>query len=79
MIAPVAFWLIAPMVYSLIQLVTSWFINAIFGKRVTRAGKRQESRFLPLLALPIIMKVQGKGITRAGKEYDNTDDMNKNF
>ena len=64
MTAPMAASLKAPMASSLIQPVASSLINAILEKGVVRARKGQESGFLPLLALPIIMKVLGKGVTR---------------
>ena len=37
--------------------------NAISGKGATRAGKGKEGGVLPLLALPLMMKVLGKGVT----------------
>ena len=40
-----------------------------------RAGKGQESCFLLLLVLPLMMQVTGKGITRAGKRYNNIGHM----
>ena len=39
-----------------IRPVVSLLINAISGKGVRRAGKEQEDGFLPLLALPLMMK-----------------------
>ena len=39
-----------------IQPVASLLINAISGKGVRRAEKEQEDGFLPLLALPLMMK-----------------------
>ena len=45
MVAP----LIETMAYLLMQPVASSLTNAIFGKGVMRAGKGQESGFLPLL------------------------------
>ena len=68
MMAPVAASLIAPLASSL--------INAITGKWATRTRKGQEDGIIPLLALPLTMKVLGKGVRRAGKGYSNTD---KNF
>ena len=67
MMAPMAASLIAPMDPSLIQPTASSLINSI-----TRKG--QEDRFLPLLALLLMLKVLGKGVRRAGRGY-----MNKNF
>ena len=37
--------------------------NAKSGKGATRAGKGKEGGVLPLLALPLMMKVLGKGVT----------------
>ena len=37
--------------------------NAISGKGATRAEKGKEGGVLPLLALPLMMKVLGKGVT----------------
>ena len=48
--------LIQPVSSSLIQPVASSLIKAIAGKGVMRAGKRQEGGFLPLLALPLMIK-----------------------
>ena len=53
--------LIAPMVSSLINALTE---------------KGQESGFLPLLALPLMIKVLGKTFRRAERGYNN---MDKNF
>ena len=44
-------------------------INASIGKRVKRVVKGQEGVFLPLLALPLIVKVLGKGVLRALRGY----------
>ena len=73
MMGSIASFLIAPMASSLIQPVASSLINAMSRKGVMRAGKGQQGRFLPLLALPLIMKVLEKGMTRAGKGYNNMD------
>ena len=54
----------APMVSSLIQPLVSSLINTI-------TGKGQKGRFLPLSAIPLMMKVLGKGVTRAGRGYNN--------
>ena len=54
MMAPMAASLLASMVSSLIQPVTSSLINAI-----TRKGG-----FLPLLALPLMIKVLGKEVKK---------------
>ena len=69
--------IIAPMAASLIALMASSVIQpAAFSLINTITGKGQESGFLPLLALPLMMKVLGKGIRRAGRGYDN---MRKDF
>ena len=44
-----------------------------------RAEKRQKSRFLLLLPLPLMLEVLGRGVKRAVKGYNNMDHMNKNF
>ena len=54
----------------------SALICTITRKGVMRAGEGQESGFLSLLGLPLIIKVLGKGFTGAGKGYNN---MDKNF
>ena len=56
MMAPMAASLITAMASSLIQPLAFLLINAITGKGVRRAGKGQESGFLPLLAAPLVMK-----------------------
>ena len=66
MMALMAASFIAPMASSLMQPITSSLINSI-------TAKGQEGGFLPLLALPLIMKVLGKGVRRAARGY-----MNKN-
>ena len=62
MMVPMAVSLIAPIASSLIKPVTCSLINNISGKGVMRVGKGQEGGFLPLLALPLIMKVLQIGI-----------------
>ena len=62
---PMAASLIAPMASSLIQPIASSLINSITGK-----GKG--GRFLPVLPLPLMMKVLGKGIRRARRGYMDT-------
>ena len=59
--------------------------NAISGKVVKRAGKRQEGAIIPLLALPLMLKVLRKGVTKAGKGgkgpgkgYNSMNYMDKN-
>ena len=69
----------ARMTSSLKQIVASSLINVLTGKRVTSAGKGPEGGFLPLLALPLMMKVLGKGVTRAGRGYNKMDYVDKNF
>lgn len=58
--------LIAPMDFSLIQLVASLLINPL-------TGKGQEDSFLQLLTLSLIMKVLEKWFRRAGVWYNNMD------
>ena len=53
-------------------------INAISRKIVTRARKRQEGGFFPILALPLLMKALGKVFTTAGKDCNNKMHMDKN-
>ena len=57
---------------SLIQSLVSSLINAI-------SGKGQEVGSLPLLTLPLMMKVLGKGVTIAGRGYNKIDQIDKNF
>ena len=71
--------MIAPMASLFIQPVVSSLINAISGKGVTRAGKGQESGFLPLLALPLMMKAMGNRFIRARREYNTMNHMAKKF
>ena len=59
--------------------MASSLINAISGKRVIKARKRQEEGLLALSALPLMMLVLRKGVTRAEKEYNNMDHMDKSF
>ena len=44
-------------------------INAITREGDFRAGKRDHSGFLSLLAWPLILQVMEKEVTRAGKAY----------
>ena len=74
MIAP----LIAPMASSLLQPVASSMINPTIGKGVMRAGKGQAAWFLPLFALPWMMKVLVKRVTRTGRGYNRMDHLDKN-
>ena len=76
MMAPMAASLIASMVSSLIEPVASSLINAITGKGVMRAGKRQEGGILLLLALLLMMKLRGYN-NRKG--YNNMNHMDKNL
>ena len=59
--------MIAPMASSLIQPISSSLINHI-------TGKGQEGGFLPLLPLPLMMKVLGTGVRRTERGH-----MDKNF
>ena len=54
-------------------------VIAISEKGLIRAGKVQEYRMLPLLALPLLMKLLGKGLTKAARRYNNLDHMDKNL
>ena len=56
MMPPIAASLIGTLAHSLIQPMAFSLINAITGKRATRSENGQEGRFLPLLALPLMMK-----------------------
>ena len=58
MMAPMVALLIAPMASLLIKPVGSSRINTISGEGVMRAGKGQEGGFLPLLALPLMIKAK---------------------
>ena len=44
-----------------------------------RPGKGQEGGFLPLLELPLMMKVLSTWFTRAGRKCNNMDHMDKNI
>ena len=70
--------MMAPMPASLIALMNSSLIEPIATSIIAfrassiiafRDGKGQEGRFLPFLALPLMMKVLGKGVRRAGRGY----------
>ena len=67
MMLPLAASMKTPIACSLIQPVTSSLINAITGRRVRKTGQGHEGGFLPLLALPLMMKVLGNGVKREGK------------
>ena len=56
MMVTIAASLIVPMVSSLVQPVTPSLINAIAGKGVGRARKREEGGILPLIVLSLMMK-----------------------
>ena len=73
MMAPMAASSIAPMASLLIQPVASLLINALSGKVVRRARKGKECGFLPLLALPLIMK------SMLGKGHNNIVHLDKKF
>ena len=72
---PMVASLIAPTASLSIQTVASSLINVISGKR----QNRENSGFLSLLALPLIMKILGKRVKRAGKGYNNMNHMDKIF
>ena len=72
---PMVASLIAPTASLSIQTVASSLINVISGKR----QNRENSGFLSLLALPLIMKILGKRVKRAGKCYNNMNHMDKIF
>ena len=61
------------MASSFIQSVAFSLINAISGKGVKRAGKGQEGGFLPLIALPLMLK------SMTGRGYNKMDHMEENF
>ena len=63
-----------------IYTTCGFFINKCYiRKGVTRAGKGQESGFLPLLALPLMMKAMGNRFIRARREYNTMNHMAKKF
>ena len=64
MMSPMAASLIAPMASSSMQIVASSLINAM-------TGTWQEGVLLPLLVLPLMMKVLGKEVTRTGRRYNS--------
>ena len=66
---PMAASLIASMVSLLIKPVGCSMINAITGKGVMSTGKGQEDGFLPLIILPLMMKVLGKIFRRGGRGW----------
>ena len=68
MMAPMAASLIAPMTSSLIQPLAFSLTNAISRKWVMRTVKGQEGRFLPSLALSLIIKFLERGVAGAGRE-----------
>ena len=76
MLAPAAASLIANMDFSLIKPTAPSLINAITGKGVRGAGKRQEGKILSLLKLPLMIKILGKGVRRAGRGNNS---IYKNF
>ena len=63
MVASMTVSLVAPMASSLIQPADSSLINGIFGKG-------QKGVFLPLLPLPLMMRVLGKRVRTAGERYN---------
>ena len=58
MMAPMVASLIEPMASLLVKPAGSSRINTISGEGVMRAGKGQEGGFLPLLALPLMIKAK---------------------
>ena len=75
-----AFLLVKSTASSLIQPVASSLINTISGKGAMRAEKGPEGGFLPLSALPLMMKAMFvKGIKRAGRGYNHMNQMDKTF
>ena len=71
MVAPMAASLIAPMISSLIQLEVSLLINAISGKGVKRAGKKDEE----VDFFHYLWKRSHKGC----KKYNTVNHMDKSF
>ena len=74
---PMVVSLIARMAFSLIQLLAFSLINPITGKGVMRPKKGEEGRFLPLLALPLTMKVLRKEVIKIGRRCNNINHMYK--
>ena len=60
MVTPMSVSLIATMASSLLKPAVSSLIYTITGKGIMRAGKRQEGRFLQLLAIPLTTEVLKK-------------------
>ena len=71
--------MMVPMVAWLIQPVASSLINAASGKGVKRAGEGQEVGIIPLLVIPLMIRVLVKGVTRAVRIYNNMNDIDKTF
>ena len=61
MMAPMVASLIAPMASTSLKPVVYSVANAKNGKRVMRAEKGQEGKFLPLLVITLMTKVPRKG------------------
>ena len=61
------------------QYVAFSLIIALSRKWVVRAGKGRVGGFLPLLALPVMMKFLGKGIKKSARVDNKKDHMDKNF
>ena len=74
---PMVVLLIARMAFSLIQLLAFSLINPITGKGVMRPKKGEEGRFLPLLALPLTVKVLRKEVIKIGRRCNNINHMYK--
>ena len=60
----------------MVPMVPSLIVSRAFLLSNATTGKGQEGGFLPLLALPLIMKVLEKRVRVAERRYDN---INKNF
>ena len=59
--------------------MASSMINDTTEKGVRRAGKGQEDELLPLLALPLTMKIKRKEVPKAWRSYNKMDHMDKRF
>ena len=74
-LGPVLAPMTALVIFSLIKPVAPLLINAITGKWVRGAGKRQEGKILSLLTLPLMIKILGKGVRRAGRGNNNINEI----
>ena len=59
--------------------MASSMINDTTEKGVRRAGKGQEDELLPLLALPLTMKIKRKEVAKAWRSYNKMNHMDKSF